>query len=218
MRIREYKNITIIFSSLSIFPSSHHVVLSINAAAPTLLVYTSRPPFGSPIRQAIRTISYIATTATIAAPKTPTTDPMNVIAPPVNGVIDGEADPVDTVIAPVPLGALIIALDSDAGAVVDGAADGVTELIDTETIALLDTAAVEVVPDAVVLAAAAVVVDTGAAAVEVDTGAADVAVAAQEHTEATAVMTSTPVAAPQADRTQPSAEAWMAAEEAHWQW
>ncbi|MCJ1315824.1 hypothetical protein MMC15_001144 [Xylographa vitiligo] len=157
----------------------------------------------------------MATTATSAAPTTPTTDPTNAIAPPVNGMMDGDAAPVDTVTAPVPLAALT----RDADAVVDGAADGaadvtIAELIDDDA-ALLDAAAVDM---AVVLGPAAlVVVDTGAAVAEGETGAAEVAVAAQEHTEATAVMTCTPVAAPQAESTQPSAEAWMAAEEVHWQ-
>ncbi|MCJ1284288.1 hypothetical protein MMC26_003619 [Xylographa opegraphella] len=152
-------------------------------------------------------------TASIAAPTTPITEPTNVIAPPVNGTIEGDAAPVDMVIAPVPLAALT----SDADAVMDGAeVDPIIELIDA---VILDVTAMDVVPTVVVLGVAvAIVVDTGAAAVEVEIGAADVAVAAHEHTEATAVMTCTPVAAPQAESTQPSAEAWIAAEEVHWQW
>ncbi|MCJ1416792.1 hypothetical protein MMC32_003130 [Xylographa parallela] len=159
-----------------------------------------------PTKQPVKTTSYIATTATSAAPTNLTTDPTTAIAPPVNGMMEGDAAPVDTVIAPVPLAALTS--DADA-AVVGTAADGVTELIDTDA-APPDTADVET--------AAAAVVDTGAAVAAVEIGAADVAVAAQAHTEATAGMTWTPVAAPQAESTQPSAEAWMAAEERHWQW
>ncbi|MCJ1295501.1 hypothetical protein MMC34_007064 [Xylographa carneopallida] len=141
---------------------------------------------------------------------------MNAIAPPVNGTIEGDAVPVDTVITPVPLAVLA----SDADAIIDGTAtDPIIELTNEDTTTLLDSPAVDVVPAAAVLgaAAAAVVLDTGEASADVETGPADVAVAAQAHTEAAAVMTCTPVAAPQAESTQPSAEAWMAAEEAHWQ-
>lgn len=72
-------------------------------------------------------------------------------------------------------------------------------------------------PAGLVIEGAVEEVDAGAAEVEVEAGAAEVAVAAHEQTEATAVMTWMPVTGPQADSTQPWAEAWMAAEEEHWQ-